>query len=423
MNKSKFYLKWMLVSSLFAGFTACSDDDGPDGPELPGTTYTTDRCQVLALATEAGNTGSSYEWTVTQSASDRFSLTGSGSREVLFAAVDPGQYELTVTINGSETETHQVTVNKESDPYKTYIDQVYDFRPAPGQFINDLPPAVEGDTYETVLRRANSYLAKEQGTLVSLGGFGGYVVVGFDHTIVNVDGRRDFRVLGNAFWANANPNPGASSRGGSCEPGVIMVAYDQNKNGQPDDNEWYEIKGAAYNMKSTVHNYEITYHRPDPDKVPVPGGGTGTVAFTDVEYIKWDDNQGGTGYLWQNNATNHSLNYWPLWLNDQETLTFSGTLLPANAIDESGSGTYYVLYSFEYGYADNAPNNDDESAVDINWAVDGQGNFVHLPGIDFIKVYNGLNQQAGWLGETSTEIAGASDLHLKDEFITTRSTE
>lgn len=35
--------------------------------------------------------------------------------------------------------------------------------------------------------------------MISLGGFGGYVVVGFDHTITNVTGKRDFRVLGNAF--------------------------------------------------------------------------------------------------------------------------------------------------------------------------------------------------------------------------------
>jgi hypothetical protein len=28
-----------------------------------------------------------------------------------------------------------------------------------------------------------------------------------------------------------------------------------------------------------------------------------------------------------------------------------------------------------------------------------------------VKVYTALNQQAGWLGETSTEIMGAEDLH------------
>ncbi len=424
MDKYKRYFKSILVLYLLVAIVACSDDDDePVDPEGSGATYSVDRCNVLAVTTEAGNEDSAYEWAVTQSASDRFSLTNSGSQKVLFAAVDPGEYELTVTIDGSETETHHVTVNEESDSYKTYIDEVYDFCPAPGQFINDLPPAVEGDSYETVLRRANSYLAKEEGILVSLGGFGGYVVFGFDHTIVNVEGKRDFRVIGNAFWADANPNADASSRGGSCEPGVIMVAYDQNGNGEPDDDEWYEIKGSAYDMEGTVHNYEITYYRPDPDKEPVSGGGTGTVSFTDVEYIKWTDNQDNTDYLWQNNATNHSLDYWPLWQEDQENLTFRGTLLPDNAVDESGSGTYYVLYSYEYGYADNAPNTDDESAIDIDWAIDEQGNFVHLPGIDFVKVYNGLNQQAGWLGETSTEIAGATDLHLKDEDIATRSIE
>ncbi len=46
--------------------------------------------------------------------------------------------------------------------------------------------------------------------MITLGGFGGYVTVGFDHTIQNVEGLRDFRVLGNAFYANANPNPGCS---------------------------------------------------------------------------------------------------------------------------------------------------------------------------------------------------------------------
>ncbi|MFV0220190.1 hypothetical protein OBK23_11010 [Empedobacter falsenii] len=37
---------------------------------------------------------------------------------------------------------------------------------------------------------------------------------------------------------------------------------------------------------------------------------------------------------------------------------------------------------------------------------------VKLLGIDFIKVYTATNQEAGWLGEISTEVAGAYDLHL-----------
>jgi hypothetical protein len=68
--------------------------------------------------------------------------------------------------------------------------------------------------------------------------------------------------------------------------------------------------------------------------------------------------------------------------------------------------------SYDYGYADNAPNNDEASNIDMSWAVDKNGKYVKLPGIDFIKVYTGINQEAGWLGEVSTEVAGAYDLHL-----------
>ena len=75
--------------------------------------------------------------------------------------------------------------------------------------------------------------------MITLGGFGGYVTVGFDHTIQNVEGLRDFRVLGNAFYANANPNPDAPE-GGSCEPGVIMVAYD------PDNLDRTTYNGMKY---------------------------------------------------------------------------------------------------------------------------------------------------------------------------------
>ena len=37
---------------------------------------------------------------------------------------------------------------------------------------------------------------------------------------------------------------------------------------------------------------------------------------------------------------------------------------------------------------------------------------VHLPGVDFIRVYTALNQYCGWIGETSTEIFMARDMHI-----------
>ncbi|MES1923608.1 hypothetical protein MHBO_005212 [Bonamia ostreae] len=51
----------------------------------------------------------------------------------------------------------------------------------------------------------------------------------------------------------------------------------------------------------------------------------------------------------------------------------------------------------------------------IDWAVDSNGNPVELTGVDFVKVYTGQNQQCGWLGETSTEVLGITDLHVLDK--------
>lgn len=294
-----------------------------------------------------------------------------------------------------------------------YITQVYDFMPSIGQLTNKLPEYTTGDTRETMIKKAENLIKGEKPKgMVSLGGFGGYIVFGFDHTIKNVPGYRDFRILGNSFWADANPNPEAPSRGGSCEPGIIMVSYDTNKNGFPDD-EWYEIIGSEYDK--SIKNYEITYYKPDPDKTPVLDENESYI--TDAEYIRWEDNLGNSGYKVKNGF--HIQSYFPKWI-EEDKITFRGALLPNNGVEESGEGGYWVLYSFDFGYCDNAPNNDNESAIDIDWAMNEKGEKVNLPGIDFIKVYNGINQECGWMGETSTEIAGAYDLHLLGISIKTR---
>jgi hypothetical protein len=420
------YFQYLQLVLLAIALTNCSgggDDSDSGGGQTETNEFKIQRFTILTVSVKTNASAeATYNWAPENVTSENYSLVNTTSKEALFAATAEGTYEFKVVITDkgtTQTKKVVISVTKETKELKSYIAKVFEFKPAPGQFVNDLPVANDGDSADRVLTRANSYLAKKDGDLISLGAFGGYVVFGFDHSIVNIKGRRDFRVLGNAFWAQANPNPDATMRGGSSEAGVIMVSYDKNKNGLPDD-EWYEIEGGGHKMEKTIRNYEITYHRPDPNKIPVPGGGTGTVVFTDVEYIYWKDNQGKDGYLTQNNAYNHSLDYWPKWLKNQPTITFKGTRLPDNAIDESGTGSYYVQYAFLYGYADNAPNNDDDSAIDIDWAIDSKGNKVQLPAIDFVKVYNGLNQEAGWLGETSTEIMGAKDLHLLGENIPTR---
>ena len=101
-------------------------------------------------------------------------------------------------------------------------------------------------------------------------------------------------------------------------------------------------------------------------------------------------------------------------------MTFTGTKLRCNAVDLGGSdgNSYYVQYFFDWGYVDNLPNYSElmpealhNPGFKIDWAVDEQGRHVNLTHIDFIKVYNAMNQYCGWTGETSTEVAGGIDYH------------
>ena len=235
-----------------------------------------------------------------------------------------------------------------------YISRVWEYCPAPGQFVNSMPEYEEGDEANDMRMKAEEAIADNNQGMISLGGWGGYVVFGFDHMVLNVPDAKDLLVLGNAFE-------------GAAEPGVVMVSYDTNGNGKPDD-EWYELAGSEYANPLTIHNYSLTYRR-----------------------------------------TEEGNNY-PKW-REEDSITFTGSRLPDNYEDLSGEGTYYVLYAYPWGYADNLPNTDEGAQLDIQWAVKTDGTPANLPGIHFVKVYTALHQQCGWLGETSTEIMGAEDLH------------
>lgn len=382
---------------------------------------------ILTLEASEKFTGrQEVKWEVLTAPSELFRLSQNNSSTAQFSTVNRGVFKVRVS-SGELADTLLITVKQPEQPQSPYIKTVFDYLPAPGQFVNKLPEYAAGDTYETMLTKAGKELTGENANIVTLGGWGGYVVVGFDHTIVNVPGRNDFRIGGNAFGANSNPRPNAPF-GGSCEAGIIMVAYDKNKNGKPDEDEWYEIKGSASftaenepwysaavskNLDTrTFRNYEMTYHRPEtetPDASPQNHVSIGN-------YIKWTDNQGQQGYKVKN--TFHSQSYYPAWVKDSK-VTYKGIRLSSNGLDESGQGSYYVLYAFKYGYADNYPNAHNNSGIDIDWAIDKNGQKADLPGIDFVKIYNGIDQDNGWLGEASTEVGRGEDLHMLGKKIET----
>lgn len=393
------------LSIVWLGFLAACQSDSPAMISLGlDDTYVVERMKSLTLHPEFS--GERYEWKLSYESTAADSLVAT-TRDYTFVAYETGTYWLKLNIYDSANPVEhlmQIVVRQEEVAYSPYITRVHEYRPAPGQFVNELPEYSEGDTEESMRQKAEDCLAYNAGTMVTLGGYGGYIVVGFDHTIVNRPGEYDFKVLGNAFYSTG----AAGGSGGSSEPGIVMVSADVNGNGIPDD-AWYELAGSEYQKPSTIKNYEITYYRPDEAKTPVPGTDP---SITDSTYVRWTDNQGGEGYL--SKLTYHKQAYYPQWLSG-ETLSFQGTRLADNAIDESGNGSYYVLYAYDWGYADNHPNDSEKSNFKIDWAVDAEGNPVHLQGIDFIKIYTGVNQFNGWLGECSTEVAGVTDLHIEEK--------
>lgn len=280
------------------------------------------------------------------------------------------------------------------DAPSAYANKVLAYCPAPGQFMNTSTTAYEkGFSAEDVRRKAEEKLKDPYLCLLSLGGFGGSIVVGFDHTVPNINGAYDFKIYGNASYDSFGTLTGAL--GGSSEPGIVLVSKDVNGNGLADD-EWYELKGSEYDSKHTIKDYAITYHRP----------------ASPLSSVKWTDNQGNTGYVYRN-ETHTKNDYYPAWIEEDE-MTFYGSRLKDNAVNEPRPGMpeHWVGYCYAYGYADNHPNDEKGALFKIDWAVDKEGRSVKLDGIDFVKIYTAVNQYCGWMGEISTEVQAVEDLHF-----------
>ncbi len=290
---------------------------------------------------------------------------------------------------------------EEDNSPSPYITRVIEYRPAPGQFVNKLPLYEEGDTQESMNEKVLERIGSDANLMITLGGYGGYVTVGFDHTIENIEGACDFRVLGNAYYSTQS----SGAEGGSCEAGIIMVALDTNGNGLPDDDEWYEIAGSAHLDPTAEAWYERAQQEGNDTNCYLYDFSVTYTHETESNDIAWSDNKGNIGYITQNSFNTQC--YFPLWI--EQDLTFTGSRLPQNGIYEESK---YVLYKFGWGYADNDSNTSDGSAIDISWAVDSEGNSVNLSGVDFIRIYNGINQSNSSLGECSTEVLGIEDLHL-----------
>lgn len=273
-----------------------------------------------------------------------------------------------------------------------YVSRVLEYKPAPGQFIN----TTIGSPYA-----AESLIGGLSG-IVSLGAWGGYIVLGFDHPIINDANNPygvDFAVFGNATTS-------------SSEPAAVYVMADDNNNGLADDT-WYLLAGSDYYFSNSQVAYEVTYQNP------------GTDSLVD---IPWMDNKGNSGVIEHNSY--HTQAYFPKADSfpdiNQEAYKLEGLLIQPRINLQNES--FVTTNHYPFGFADNTPRNLSNSSLnpnnpytdalegmggdsfDISWAVDAEGGPVTLERIDFIKIQTAVNASAGWLGEISTELMGVLDI-------------
>ena len=94
--------------------------------------------------------------------------------------------------------------------HSKYIQAVDEYRPAPGQYVNDIPEYEPGDTEADMVRKCTERLAANERGMVALGAYGGYITFHFDHSIANIEGQRDFAIWAMPTRKSSDSSPAAA---------------------------------------------------------------------------------------------------------------------------------------------------------------------------------------------------------------------
>ena len=282
---------------------------------------------------------------------------------------------------------------RRSSKGQAMVNKVYAYMPAPGHQVNGYiitgKSYPDGCTHEQACDSVLAHFSRKWS--VSLGGQGGYLIAGFDHSVVNnelVNGQSayDLCIKGNPFSYQS-------------EPGIIWVSQDDNGDGLPND-QWFELAGSEYGTDNHSVEYAITYFRPEKPK----------------SYTGWRDTNGDTGYIPYMSYWNPSDYYWQPWIEGTKH-TYFGSRLRDRSTYESGISD---IPPYDWGYADNLSDIDftDGPAGKMGYykisnARTWDGQPVNLEYIDFVKIQTAQTGSTPNLGEISTEVYYIGDCHLQ----------
>lgn len=248
------------------------------------------------------------------------------------------------------------------------IAQVRQYLNAPSQYTNNANFGINID-------------ATLNGTITSLGNFGGFAVYEFLNPVQNSQNHPygiDFTIAGNSF------NGAATTQ----EPGQVWVSQDGEN--------WFALAGSEHFEDETLWNYSLTYTKGEGNK------------------CSFSDSLGENGTV--NGQYPLKENY-PKATFEDDSLTLSGILLRKLTTPSTNNG---ITTSFGYvdtlpksvslvnPYCENPQKNGADGQFDISWAVDENGAPVSLDWIKFVKVQTATFINGGIFGEKSTEISALS---------------
>lgn len=440
----------------------------------------------LILSDSTGKDFVQSEYTITTSRAAIFDFDNSGTQDAKYGYGVVELYgdltEITIKRSGY---SGQCMINVPTPTAQRAGTGLVAFLPAAGQFVNEGANS-SGWGGAFTKKDANTLKGIVEGyvsTGVSLGSFGGYVVMDFGEPAKDATGKVtggifndaanaygvDFTLYGNAMGTWAEPGCVQVSQDGSTwytlagslhyQTPTYTVATDEtvtetDEEGHP----LSDFKTITVSKSGAIWNYSVTYTNPVAENDTLATGESGTTG-KNVVYSYTGLSENGKGRVLFNNWHRHSYfpllnNYFvsvnghtaldgivntisPLALGDYASytpkasstvgakLTMSGVrLMPASNstapdtflfgyVDCHPNGTLSTVQVNPYTTGRTGNDNSNGDPMDLSWAVDDDGKPVVLDSVRYVRVYTGVMQMNGMMGESSTEVLGSHRATLK----------
>ena len=434
----------------------------------------------LILSDSTGKDFVQSEYTITTTRAAIFDFDNSGTQDAKYGYGVVELYgdltEITIQRSGY---SGQCMINVPTPTAQRAGTGLVAFLPAAGQFVNEGANS-SGWGGAFTKKNANTLKGIVEGyvsTGVSLGSFGGYVVMDFGEPAKDATGKVtggifndaanaygvDFTLYGNAMGTWAEPGCVQVSQDGSTwytlagslhyQTPTYTVATDETVTETDEEgNALSDFKTITVSKSGAIWNYSVTYTNPVAENDTLATGETGTTG-KNVVYSYTGLSENGKGRVLFNNWHRHNYfpllnNYFvgvnghtaldgivntisPLALGDYASytpkasstvgakLTMSGVrLMPASNstapdtflfgyVDCHPNGTLSTVQVNPYTTGRTSNDNSNGDPMDLSWAVDDNGNPVYLASVRYVRVYTGVMQMNGMMGESSTEVLGS----------------